>query len=97
MDVIGESGDSTSNGTLTVGTSTIDISGNVNIYNGSGSNILDATGTFDIKMKALYKHASQVGEPNAARQERAKARYGAIGKKIGTELAEQFKLVEIFR
>ena len=59
--------------------------------------ILDATDTFDIKMKALYKHASQVGEPNAAREERAKARYGTIGKKIGTDLAEQFKLVEIFR
>ena len=59
--------------------------------------VLDATDTFDIKMKALYKHASQVGEPNAGREERARARYGAVGKKIGTDLAEQFKLVEIFR
>ena len=48
-------------------------------------------------MKALYKHASQVGEPDVAREERARARYGTVGKKIGTELAEQFKLVEIFR
>ncbi|MCH8063400.1 MAG: hypothetical protein IH861_12975, partial [Chloroflexi bacterium] len=53
--------------------------------------------TFDIKMKALNKHASQVGDPNPDREQRARTRYGAVGKKIGTELAEQFKRIEIFR
>ena len=58
---------------------------------------LDITDTFDIKRDALYKHASQVGEPTEERERRSRERFGEFGKKIGTELAEAFKRVEIFR
>ena len=58
---------------------------------------LDITDTFEIKMKALYRHVSQVGEPSDDRMERSRARFGEVGKKIGVELAEQFKRIEIWR
>ncbi len=58
---------------------------------------LDITDTFDTKMKALYCHVSQVGEPTSARRERSMARHREVGKRIGVELAEQFKLIEVWR
>ncbi|MCI0439915.1 MAG: PIG-L family deacetylase [Chloroflexi bacterium] len=58
---------------------------------------LDVTETFEIKIKALYKHASQLGEPTEERLNRARSRYGDVGKKIGVPLAEQFKRIEITR
>ena len=58
---------------------------------------LDITDTFETKMKALYCHVSQIGEPNEDRMERSRARFGVVGKKIGVQLAEQFKRIEIWR
>ena len=58
---------------------------------------LDITDTFEIKMKALYCHVSQIGEPSEDRKERSRARFGEVGKKIGVQLAEQFKRIEIWR
>lgn len=58
---------------------------------------LDITDTFETKMKALYCHVSQIGEPNEDRMERSRARFGEVGKKIGVQLAEQFKRIEIWR
>lgn len=58
---------------------------------------LDVTDTFEIKRKALYCHISQVGHPTEERENRARERFGNIGKKIGVPLAEEFKRVEIFR
>ena len=58
---------------------------------------LDISDTFDVKMRALYRHVSQVGEPTDARRERSRARHAEIGKRIGVELAEQFKRIEVWR
>ena len=58
---------------------------------------LDITDTFDVKMKALYCHVSQVGEPTSARRERSMTRHREVGKRIGVELAEQFKRIEVWR
>ncbi len=58
---------------------------------------LDITDTFETKMKALYCHVSQVGAPSSEREERSRARHGEVGKKIGVELAEQFKRIEVWR
>ena len=58
---------------------------------------LDITETFERKMKALFRHASQVGQSNKDRETRIRARYAEIGKKIGVDLAEQFKLIELQR
>ena len=58
---------------------------------------LDITDTFETKMKALYCHVSQIREPSEERKERSRARFGEVGKKIGVQLAEQFKRIEIWR
>ena len=58
---------------------------------------LDITDTFETKMKALYCHVSQIGEPSEERKERSRARFSEVGKKIGVPLAEQFKRIEIWR
>jgi LmbE family N-acetylglucosaminyl deacetylase len=58
---------------------------------------LDITDTFDTKMKALYCHVSQVGEPSSARRERSMARHREVGKRVGVDLAEQFKRIEVWR
>ena len=58
---------------------------------------LDITDTFETKMRALYRHVSQVGEPTEERRERAERRHGEAGKAIGARFAEQFKLIELRR
>lgn len=58
---------------------------------------LDITDTFQTKRDALYCHVSQVGEPTEEREESARERHAAIGKKAGVPLAEQFKLIELGR
>jgi LmbE family N-acetylglucosaminyl deacetylase len=58
---------------------------------------LEITDTFKIKMDALYRHVSQMGLPREEREERSRARYAEVGKKIGVPLAEQFKHIELWR
>jgi LmbE family N-acetylglucosaminyl deacetylase len=57
----------------------------------------DISDTFATKMKALYRHVSQVGEPTEERRERAELRYGEAGKAIGVKFAERFKRIELLR
>ena len=58
---------------------------------------LDITETFDAKMEALHRHASQMGSTRDEREARSRTRHGEIGKRIGVELAEAFKRIEIWR
>jgi LmbE family N-acetylglucosaminyl deacetylase len=58
---------------------------------------LDITETFSIKLDALYCHASQMKRARAEREERTRAYYAEIGKRVGVPLAEPFKRIEIFR
>ena len=56
---------------------------------------LDITDTFELRMKALFKHASQLGPRREDREEGARARCAEVGKRIGVPLAEQFKRIEL--
>lgn len=59
---------------------------------------LDVTDTFDIKMKALHCHVSQVGaEPSPEMLERIRERYRMAAKDEEYELAESFHRVEFQR
>ncbi len=58
---------------------------------------VDVTDTFDVKFRALHCHASQVGPPTEEREQRMRARLAEAGEKIGAELAERFKRIEIWR
>ena len=58
---------------------------------------VDVTDTFDLKFRALYCHASQVGSPTANSERRMRARLSKAGEKIGSELAEGFKHIQIMR
>lgn len=58
---------------------------------------LDITDTFTMKMEALYCHASQMKRPLAERDADWRAYYAEIGKRVGVELAEPFKRLEINR
>jgi LmbE family N-acetylglucosaminyl deacetylase len=58
---------------------------------------LDITETFTTKMEALYCHASQMKRPQAEREADWRAYYAEIGKRVGVELAEPFKRLEINR
>ena len=58
---------------------------------------LDITDTFDAKMEALYRHASQMRTPREEREARSRARHAESGKKIGVALAEEFKRIELWR
>ena len=58
---------------------------------------LDITDTFTTKMHALYCHASQMKRPLAEREADWRAYYAEIGKRVGVELAEPFKRLEINR
>ena len=57
---------------------------------------LDVTDTFDVKLDALSRHRSQVGQGWELREVRSRNRYAEIGKKIGATYAEAFKRIEIF-
>ena len=56
---------------------------------------VDISDTFQAKRDALFRHASQVGKPTPEGEARSRERNAAIGKKIGVELAEQFKRLEL--
>ena len=58
---------------------------------------VDVTDTFEVKFRALHCHASQVGPPTEEREQRMRARLAEAGEKIGVELAERFKRIEIWR
>ncbi|ETW96091.1 MAG: hypothetical protein ETSY1_28015 [Candidatus Entotheonella factor] len=58
---------------------------------------LDISDTFTAKMDALYCHASQMKRPREEREAWARERYRVFGKRIGVELAEPFKRIEINR
>ena len=58
---------------------------------------LDITDTFTMKMNALYCHASQMKRPLAEREADWRAYYAEIGQRVGVELAEPFKRLEINR
>lgn len=58
---------------------------------------IDITETFTAKMDALYCHASQMRQPRAEREARARAHYAELGQQIGVPLAEAFKRIEIRR
>jgi LmbE family N-acetylglucosaminyl deacetylase len=58
---------------------------------------LDISDTFTIKLDALYCHASQMKRSRAEREAATRAHYAEVGKKIGVELAESFKRIELFR
>jgi LmbE family N-acetylglucosaminyl deacetylase len=58
---------------------------------------VDVTDTFDVKFRALHCHESQVGPPTAEREQRMRARLAETGEKIGVELAERFKRIQIWR
>lgn len=57
---------------------------------------LDVTDTFDMKLDALSRHRSQVGQGWELREVRARTRYAEVGKRIGVTYAEAFKRIEIF-
>jgi LmbE family N-acetylglucosaminyl deacetylase len=58
---------------------------------------IDITDTFDLKMEALYRHASQMGSPREVGEPRSRERAAETGKQAGFELAEGFKRIEIWR
>lgn len=58
---------------------------------------VDVTDTFEVKFRALHCHASQVGPPTEEREKRMRARMAEAGERIGVELAERFKRIEIWR
>ena len=58
---------------------------------------LDITETFETKIQALRCHSSQVRGLNEERRERMRSRHEEIGKKVGVQLAEQFKRIELWR
>ena len=58
---------------------------------------LDITDTYHLKRDSLYRHVSQVGEPNEERDLRSRRRHEEVGKRIGVPLAEQFKRIELRR
>ena len=59
---------------------------------------IDVTDTFEKRVDALFCHRSQMGDPtDQARRGRWRQRYEEAGKRIGTELAESFKRIELFR
>ena len=58
---------------------------------------VDITDYFEARQNALHSHVSQVGERSEERDERTRERLAAVGEKIGTPLAEQFKRIKIFR
>ena len=59
---------------------------------------IDITDTFDQKMEALHRHASQMPTPRRERETRARARAAETGKALGNEgrLAEPFKRITVF-
>ena len=59
---------------------------------------IDITDTFDQKMEALHRHASQMPTPRQERETRARARAAETGKALGSEgrLAEPFKRITVF-
>ena len=57
----------------------------------------DITDTYELKRESLYRHVSQVGQPNEERDARSRRRYEETGKKFGVPLAEQFKRIEMRR
>ena len=58
---------------------------------------IDVTDTFTTKMDALYCHASQMKRPREEREARTRAFYEEIGKKVGVQLAEPFKRIDMRR
>ena len=59
---------------------------------------LDVTDTFNLKMESLHRHVSQMrSRTREEREERARAHYTEVGKKIGVPLAEQFKRIDMWR
>jgi len=58
---------------------------------------LDISDTFLAKMDALYCHASQMKRPREEREAQTREHYSTFGKRIGVELAEPFKRIEINR
>jgi LmbE family N-acetylglucosaminyl deacetylase len=58
---------------------------------------LDITDTFTTKLDALYCHASQMKRSRAEREALVRTHYAELGKKIGVELAEAFKRIELHR
>ncbi len=58
---------------------------------------LDVSDTFVAKIDALYCHASQMGRPREEREALTRERYRTFGKRIGVDLAEPFKRIEINR
>jgi LmbE family N-acetylglucosaminyl deacetylase len=58
---------------------------------------VDISDTFVAKMDALYCHASQMSRPREEREARTRAHYHAYGKRMGVDLAEPFKRIEINR
>lgn len=63
---------------------------------GEPDTFIDITDTFEIKLEALRRHHSQVGQGWELREMRARTRYETVGKRIGAPFAEQFKRIEIF-
>lgn len=57
---------------------------------------LDVTETFEMKLDALSRHRSQVGQGWELREVRARTRYAEVGKRIGVTYAEAFKRIEVF-
>lgn len=59
---------------------------------------IDVTDTFERRVDALFCHTSQMGDPtDQARRDRWRQRYEVAGKRIGTDLAESFKRIELAR
>ena len=56
---------------------------------------IDISETFERKIEALRCHASQVGKLTEEREQRIRARYAEIGKRIGVPFAEQFERIEL--
>lgn len=58
---------------------------------------VDITDTFEAKRASLYCHASQVGERTEEGDASSRQRLAEIGKRMGAELAEQFKVISLGR
>ena len=56
----------------------------------------DVSSTFDLKVKALFCHRSQMGNPgDGPRVDRMRKRYEEQGQKIGVQYAEGFKHIDL--
>ena len=58
---------------------------------------IDITDTFDLKMDALFRHASQMSRARETSEARSRERAAETGKHIGGGLAEGFKRITLFR